>query len=331
MRDYAKVMTRFWSDGSGKAIRDDDEARLLAMYLFTNEHSNMYGLYRLALPTITHELGAQWPAERILKTIETLSKHDIAHYDPTRDLVWLPAGAETQVGASMKPTDNKRNGIAKRLERFAQHKFWHAFAARYGDAYHLNNDLTPRAPGGNSPDIGNSGKSPPAAEGASKGLRRGFEPVPEAPCEPHRRGSRSEAETEAEERAKGLPPKSRPRLAERRPPEESRSRDEERVLAHLKSHRVLHDAATPEMAQDLWAAGSMTRFKPIAEVLADIDAVARKAKAAKHAGRLFDIHERLLTFVDRPRLRKVGPEEVGTDPMTESDVDAWYAKHTGGA
>lgn len=329
MRDYAKVMTRFWSDGSGKALRDDDEARLLAMYLFTNEHSNMYGLYRLALPTITHELGKQWPAARILKVIEKLSKHDIAFYDKARDLVWLPAGAETQAGATMKPTDKKRNGIAKRLERFAGHQFWHAFAERYGRPYHLNADLTPATPGEESTDTGKGAVNDRSLEAPSKGLRSPFEAGREAPSKPLARGSRSEAEAEAEERAKGLPPKSSPRLAQR-DPDDSASAEENRIRRHLASHDELRSAATLAMARDLWAAGSMKRSKTMAEVMADIDSVARKAKAAHHAGKLFDVHERLLTFVDRPRLRKVESEREST-VVSSAQVDDWYTKHTGGA
>jgi len=138
MRDYARVLCLFWNDGSGKALRSDDDARLLAMYLFTFEHGNMVGLARVALPTMLHELGTQWTESRFRSVMTRLSEHDVAHYDYDAELLYLPAGARTQIGKRLAPKDRKRGTVEKILERHAGHRFAALFRAKYAADYGLD-------------------------------------------------------------------------------------------------------------------------------------------------------------------------------------------------
>ena len=45
MRDYGKVSPGFWIGETGKALRGDMEAQIVALYLMTSPHATMTGVY----------------------------------------------------------------------------------------------------------------------------------------------------------------------------------------------------------------------------------------------------------------------------------------------
>ena len=47
MRDYGKVSPHFWLRGSGKKLRGDSEAQVVALYLATSPSANITGLYHI--------------------------------------------------------------------------------------------------------------------------------------------------------------------------------------------------------------------------------------------------------------------------------------------
>lgn len=289
MRDYAKVMTRFWTDGTGREIQNDDDARLLAMYLFTNEHGSMYGLYRLALPTMQHELGKRWTVERIRSTMARLSKHDIAHWDEERDIVYLPAGAATQIAKTLKPTDNRRSAIAKALDRFRDHSFWAMFARKYCAPYHLNDDLSPRKPG----DLPSPSQAPP------KPLPRGFT----GPTKPPARGSRSEAGAETETGERGAPPP-------------DPSDPDNAILAQMLKWPALTEVATIEMARSHRATSFASGFRQAA-IIQGIDQLGAKAAARMASGDAWsrsELAEKLVTFTRSASQRAAASPDVGSVP-----------------
>ena len=57
MRDYAKVSPHFWVGKTGKQLKKNPEALVVAMYLMTNPHANMLGLYYMPQMFIAHETG----------------------------------------------------------------------------------------------------------------------------------------------------------------------------------------------------------------------------------------------------------------------------------
>ncbi len=58
MRDYGKVSPQFWIGRTGKSLRSAGaEAQLVSLYLLTNPHANMIGLYYMPLMFIAHETG----------------------------------------------------------------------------------------------------------------------------------------------------------------------------------------------------------------------------------------------------------------------------------
>lgn len=57
MRDYGTVSPRFWRAGTGKRLRGDAHAQLLALYLMTSPHSNMIGVFYCTVRSMSDETG----------------------------------------------------------------------------------------------------------------------------------------------------------------------------------------------------------------------------------------------------------------------------------
>ncbi len=156
MRDYGTVFGTFWTRGSGKLLRGDPPAQVVALYLMTGPQSSMTGLYHLALPTLAHEIGS--PLEGASKALRRVCGVQIAFYDEADELVWVPKMAHYQIGPSLAPNDKRVKGVLSSIRPFAGHRFYYEFVRTYGSAYHLKIQATPKALA-----------SP--LEGASKALR----------------------------------------------------------------------------------------------------------------------------------------------------------------
>lgn len=139
MRDYGKVLTAFWTQGTGKRLRDDPDAQRLALYLMTCPASSMIGIFYLPLPTLCHEVGMREPAAR--KALARLKAEDFAHYDFDAELVWLPSGARIQLDETLKEKDHRRAGVLRELETYRRHPFARAFLALYGVPFGLGDPL----------------------------------------------------------------------------------------------------------------------------------------------------------------------------------------------
>ena len=148
MRDYAIIRSKFWSQGSGKRLRGNPEAQVLALYMMSCSQGTLCGIFPTNLVTISHETGIK--LEKLPALFRDIA--EIAQYDDESELAWVPNTAREQIGESLSPRDNRRCALVRELSRFQKHKFGMEFASMYSEAYEL--------------------------EGASKGLRRGFEGAP---------------------------------------------------------------------------------------------------------------------------------------------------------
>jgi hypothetical protein len=82
---YRSIETSIWSDPKVRALSTD--GKLLFVYLITNNHAHLGGLYYLPKPYITHEISLS--ASRIDTLLDTLSSTDLVHYDTTTETVWV--------------------------------------------------------------------------------------------------------------------------------------------------------------------------------------------------------------------------------------------------
>src|SRR5262245_3823552 len=104
MRDYAKVAPQFWIGQTGRQIKYlGVEAQLIALYLITNPHSTMLGIYYLPLVTIAHEVGI--PLEGVQKALSSLCEIGFCSYEEQMEYVWVHKMAFFQIGEQLKSND----------------------------------------------------------------------------------------------------------------------------------------------------------------------------------------------------------------------------------
>lgn len=109
MRDYGKVHTSFWISDGMRQVSDD--ARLLALYLLTGQHTNMIGCFRLPDGYVSEDLN--WTSERVSEGFDELSKNGFATRDSASKWVLILNFMR------WNPVENPNQGIAA-LRLFAQ-------------------------------------------------------------------------------------------------------------------------------------------------------------------------------------------------------------------
>lgn len=157
---YAKVSPKFWTGTTGRELRGDTTAQVVAIYLMTSPHANGIGVFHCPPLYIAHETGC--PIEGASKALLKLSEIGFCTVDAATDTIWVHEMAFFQLGAFLKPGD-KRIPMAQRFfEAIPNPYMQRAFFEKNRDAYHL-------LP---SPKMAQTSTPP---EGASKVLRRGNE------------------------------------------------------------------------------------------------------------------------------------------------------------
>lgn len=102
------VCTKFWTDSKVKQLSLTEKAVFL--YLITNPHTHLCGLYYLPLSLAIEEIGApvKWPA--ILKRFADL---ELAYYDEEQRLVWV-----CKMFGYQGRGENIYKSVAKHLQSF---------------------------------------------------------------------------------------------------------------------------------------------------------------------------------------------------------------------
>ena len=109
MRDYSKVSPLFWTGSTGKELRKNPEALIVAMYLMTNPHANMLGLYYIPIIYIAHETGLG--IEGASKGLEWGKRAGFCDYDPISEMVWVYEMARFQIEDELKSADKRCLGV----------------------------------------------------------------------------------------------------------------------------------------------------------------------------------------------------------------------------
>ena len=135
MRDYGKVSAQFWVGKTGRALRGDPDAQLVALYLMTSPHSNMIGVFHCPLAYIAHETGL--PLEGASKGLRRLIEGQFCTYDEESETVWVHEMAKFQIGDALKAGDNQCKAIQKAVDNIAETRIRLEFAAKYAEAFHL--------------------------------------------------------------------------------------------------------------------------------------------------------------------------------------------------
>ena len=135
MRDYSKVSGQFWIGATGKSLRGDLEAQVLAMYLMTSPHAEMTGIYHCPILYMAHETGLT--LEGASKGLRKLIEGAFCDYDEASETVFVYRMAAFQVGESLDPRDKRVTGISKAIEKVAVSRFRARFLSIYGQAFNL--------------------------------------------------------------------------------------------------------------------------------------------------------------------------------------------------
>lgn len=135
MREYAKVAPSFWTGRSGRRLRGQQEAQIVAMYLMTCPHANMVGVYTCPLVYIAHETGLS--LEGASKGLASLIEAGFCTFDTELELVWVHEMARFQVGDCLKLQDKRTAGVQAAFDRMPDGLIRQGFHARYHEAFHL--------------------------------------------------------------------------------------------------------------------------------------------------------------------------------------------------
>src|SRR4051812_9077273 len=75
---YSKITSRFWTGDTGRALRGDLAAQVVASYLITCAHANMLGFYALPVAYISTDTGI--PIEGASKALQRLCDEGFCKY-----------------------------------------------------------------------------------------------------------------------------------------------------------------------------------------------------------------------------------------------------------
>lgn len=136
LRDYAKIAPQFWIGETGKALRKAGaEAQIVALYLMTNPHANMLGMYYLPMLYIVHETGLSEKGAR--KGLARAIEGGFCSYDEASEVVFVHEMARFQIGDRLQATDKRCAGVQNEYDQLPANPFLSAFYERYAGCFHM--------------------------------------------------------------------------------------------------------------------------------------------------------------------------------------------------
>lgn len=136
MRDYGKVSPQFWIGGTGKLLRGNTEAQVMALYLMTSPHASMTGVFHCPVIYMAHETGLS--SEGASKGLASLIDVGFCEYDEASESVFVINMAAYQIDDSLKPDDKRVLGLRKEVEKMLPTRFQKRFVEVYGERFHLS-------------------------------------------------------------------------------------------------------------------------------------------------------------------------------------------------
>lgn len=172
---YRRIVLTFWTDPDVHGVLSDKE-KLLAAYLFTNQHSHPCGVYRIPPIVVMDELG--FTRDEFLGMVDGPLATFVT-YDRRTSEVFVHAMAEHQIdGNGLHGKDRRIQWVTTQLQLVHSPDLLHRFYARYGDWNLPWNVIFPD----DDPDSGKSVENRPSPlnhaerEGAYDGAYDGASP-----------------------------------------------------------------------------------------------------------------------------------------------------------
>lgn len=149
MRKYSSITPKFWIGKTGRKLRCDISAKLVAAYLLSCPNNDMTGVFYCPLCQISAETGLpleapsvplpspfQGPLKGIREALETLQREDFAIYDYESEYVFVKKMALFQIAPELKPTDKRVTGIRTAIESMPDN-FKYLFIKEYSECFNL--------------------------------------------------------------------------------------------------------------------------------------------------------------------------------------------------
>lgn len=175
MRDYGAVSPKFWFGKTGKQLRGNERAQLLALYLQTGPHSTMTGVYRCTVAYMAEDIGM--PIEGASKALRTLCDLGFCSYDSETEEVFVHTMASFQIGERLEPRDNRCKAVVREVSNVLSEQLRRAFYAMYSVAFNIADPFQSEAEnaGQSEPDRSpfEAPSKPRAGAGAGAGTRAG--------------------------------------------------------------------------------------------------------------------------------------------------------------
>jgi len=108
--NYRMINTKFWLDGYVRKLKQEE--RLLFIYLLTNEHANILGIYELPLDIISNETGID--EEALIPIFEKFEKSEKIYYRD--EYIFIKNFLKYQ--STQSPTVKK--GVLKRVDELPE-------------------------------------------------------------------------------------------------------------------------------------------------------------------------------------------------------------------
>ncbi|MGU3629860.1 hypothetical protein [Comamonas sp. C24C] len=135
MRDYGVVSPKFWIGETGKSLRGNAAAQVLALYLMTCPHANMIGVFHCPVLYMAHETGLGM--EGASKALASLIEAKYCTYDEASETVFVHRMAAFQIGESLAAADKRCKGVEREWQNISCEQLKQAFFAMYSVAFHL--------------------------------------------------------------------------------------------------------------------------------------------------------------------------------------------------
>jgi hypothetical protein len=145
MRAFASIAPTIWTSETGREWRRLGAShQVLGLYLITNPHATIYGLYYLPMVIVAEETGLQ--RATVLKVLQAFADQQYALYDEPSEWCWVQnmAARQLQLTSQPNPRDPRLVGVRRWYERCPNNPFLGPFYDHYHDLF----DLDERRDGG---------------------------------------------------------------------------------------------------------------------------------------------------------------------------------------
>lgn len=176
MRDYGVISPMFWTGKTGRSLRGDPNAQLVALYLMTSPHASMIGVFYCPLVYISTDTGL--PLEGASKALARLIEGGFCEVDEASDTIFVVNMAAHQIGETLKPTDNRVESVRRHLRQLGKNPLVARFLAVYSERYGISAESVGLEP------LKRTSKAPPkprSGTGARTGAGDSLGDAPEAP------------------------------------------------------------------------------------------------------------------------------------------------------